>query len=207
MARLQPAYTAEQAAAIAGILIRNTVAQAVDNWPGDVYLYGYPDRNHPLFHELAQDLRIRLVDQGAGEVSRRMYAALCDGIARRGAAAVLGCDVPHCPQDVLEAAHEHLARGHNVIGPCMGEGHYLIGLQQADPVLFTGTEQATSQAMTQIAARAAQAGLEFEALPVLRGVHTPQDLRAVAQACTDLRPFLPVTGIRSIPIVSRPAGD
>ena len=207
MPRLQPGYTSERAVAVATALIRGTVLLAVESWPGDVYLYGSPDRDHPLFLELARDYHLRLADQGPGAVHQRAYVALCDGIARRGAAAVMCCEVPHCPPEVLEAAHEHLARGHNVIGPCMDGGHYLLGLQQAEPMLFAGEAKADDWLMAQIMVRAEAADQEFEVLPILRDVHTLEDLRAVAQDFPVLRPFLPASDIRRIPIVSRPAGD
>jgi glycosyltransferase A (GT-A) superfamily protein (DUF2064 family) len=205
--RLQPVYTAEQAAAIAAQLLRGTVAKAVDNWPGDVYLYGTPHCRHPLFDELAQEFHIRLADQGPGTPGQCMEAALRDGIARRAAAAVMVCDIPHCAPDVLEAAYEHLARGHHVIGPGMDGGCYLLGLQEAAPPLLEGVEWGGGLVMVQIMMRAEVLGVELETLPLVRDVDIPADLSAVATEYPALRAWLRATDIRSIPIVSRPMDD
>ena len=102
--RMIPEYTAEQAAEIAACLIRATVELAVSSWPGEVHLYGAPDADHPLFHALAGEFRLKLASQAEGDLGARMYRALRDGVARQGSAAVLGCAVPHCGWEVLERA-------------------------------------------------------------------------------------------------------
>ncbi len=202
--RLQPAVTPQQAADIATFMLRTTAARAAEYWPGDVYLYATPDAQHPLFLELSQTLHLFLAPQGLGDLGQRMRHALQDGIARRGAAAVMGCDVPQCAGSILETAHEHLARGRNVLGPTMDGGYYLLGLQQDVPELFEHMPWGGDKVLAETLARAARLGIEFETLPVLRDVDTLEDLTAVAQDCPGLQSLVPDSAAKYFRLSNKP---
>ncbi len=202
--RLQPAVTKQQAADIAAFMLRTTAARAAEYWPGDVYVYATPDAQHPLFLELSQTLHLFLAAQAAGDLGQRMRSALQDGIARRGAAAVMGCDVPQCPGSILETAHEHLARGRNVLGPTMDGGYYLLGLQQDVPELFEDMPWGGDKVLAETLARAARLGIEFETLPVLRDVDTLEDLTAVAQDCPGLQSLVPDSAAKYFRLSNKP---
>jgi len=81
--RLQPEYTAAEAAEIAAILIRETLALAVANWDGPIYLATTPTTSHPLFAELA-DVRTAL-EAGTASLAdvyrRHRLRVPLDGIA------------------------------------------------------------------------------------------------------------------------------
>jgi len=188
--RLQPQYSAAQAADIGACLIRETAALAASNWAGEIYLCGAPSADHPLFHELARRFDLVLTDQGSGDLGARMHAALAQGIARHGAAAVLGCDVPQCPHAVLGDAYALLARGADVLGPTVDGGYYLIGLTAAPATLFTDIAWSGADVLRTTHARAAGAGVQFTLLPALRDIDTADDLREVAETFAPLRKFL-----------------
>ncbi len=187
--RLAQVCGAERAAEIAADLIRQTVALAAETWPGEVYLCGAPHALHPLFAHLADNLHVHLAAQGEGDLGERMLRALRLGIGRRGAAAVMGCDVPHCDAGTLEDAYETLARGGNVIGPAMDGGYYFIGLQQAESALFTGMDWGGNRVLNETQARARAAGVKFRMLAMLRDIDTWEDLICVARCCPALQPL------------------
>lgn len=187
--RLQPTYTAAQAAEIAAVLIRETLALAVANWNGPIYLATTPTTTHPLFAELASRYAVALRTQRGADLGARMHEALAFGIARHGAAAIMGCDVAHCPGSVLRQAAESLARGRAVLGPSMDGGYYVIGLCAPRAELFADIAWGGRDVGNTTIARAAVAGIEFEKLLPLRDVDTPDDLRLVAQAFPPLERF------------------
>jgi len=188
--RLQPDYTAEQAASVAAELIRLTVELAVENWPDDIYLYGAPDADHPLFADLADRYGLALRNQAAGDLGARMQAALAEGIARRGAAAILGCDVPHASWDILDDANHFLARGRSVLGPTKDGGYYLIGLTTVRPGVFANVPWGTSRVLDLTIERARESGVEFTMLPRLADIDTTTDLWAAAQKKPELKSLL-----------------
>lgn len=188
--RLLPEYSPEQAAEIAGFLIRATVELAVSSWPGNVSLYAWPDPGHPLFHELAREFHVHLATQAEGDLGEKMLSALREGIARAGSAAVMGCDVPHGGWEVLDQANNWLARGKNVLGPTEDGGYYLIGLQEARPELFADMPWSSNKVFETTLARAKGLGIEFDLLKTLRDIDTADDLWLVAQKYEPLRRFL-----------------
>jgi uncharacterized protein len=188
--RLQPQYTPAQCADIAAQLIRETVELAAASWPGDVYLSGAPDTRHLLFQELAERFHVTLIEQGTGDLGARMHRALCYGIERHGAAAVIGCDVPHCDWEILDDANTELAHGHNVLGPTEDGGYYLLGLTAPRPELFTDIAWGGPTVLAATLERADALGLEFATLPALTDIDTAADIWLVARQHESLRRFL-----------------
>jgi hypothetical protein len=188
--RLQPVYSPRECAEVAVFLVRATVELVTANWPGEVSLYGAPDASHPLFAELAQQYGLRLAAQGDGDLGARMAAALGEGVARAGAAAIMGCDVPHCPWETIDQANDWLARGHYVIGAAEDGGYYFVGGPTAPASLFEQVGWGTPRALVQTVRQAQQLGIEFEWLPMLRDLDTPEDLRVVARAYEPLKRYV-----------------
>jgi rSAM/selenodomain-associated transferase 1 len=188
--RLQCDYRPDQVVEIARFLLTATVELAVSSWPSSVYLYAAPDPEHPVFRALAAQFHLELAAQAVGSLGQRMRAALQEGIARRGAAAIMGCDVPHCPWEVVEQAHELLAAGANVLGPTEDGGYYLIGLQQAPALLFEDIPWGGREVTQITLARARALGLAFELLPALVDIDTQESLWTVAQGYEPLRKLL-----------------
>lgn len=188
--RLQPEFTPERAAEVADAMIRETVELAVSSWPDPIYLCGTPDADHPLFRELADRFDISLLDQGRGDLGARMQRALAHGIEHHGAAAVLGCDVPHCDWEILDDANAALVRGTSVLGPSEDGGYYLIGVTEANVELFSGIAWGGPCVFDMTLERAARIGLEFTLLPALRDIDTAADLWLLAQQYPALRRLL-----------------
>lgn len=188
--RLQPRYTPQQAAEIAAFLIRETVALCASSWPGAVYLCGAPDAEHALFRELSRRFHVPLLEQGEGDLGERMRRALAYGIERHGAAAIFGCDVPHCRWEILDEANALLARGINVLGPSEDGGYYLIGMTTAPAELFRDMPWGAAAVLVATLERARSIGLEFTLLPSLRDIDSAADLWLVAQEHESLRRFL-----------------
>lgn len=187
--RLQPQCSPQQSADIADFAIRATVQLATSYWPGEVTLCGWPDCDHFLYREMAEQYHIHLANQDHGDLGQKMQLALAQGIADSGAAAVMGCDVPHCPGQVLEQAFEALARSRNVLGTTVDGGYYLIGLQHSYPRLFEDIAWSSDKVLEQTLTRAQELSLEFDMLPRLRDIDTWQDLWLVSKVFPPLRPY------------------
>ncbi|MGR3914361.1 MAG: TIGR04282 family arsenosugar biosynthesis glycosyltransferase [Gammaproteobacteria bacterium] len=178
--RMQPGLSAAAAAELAHVMLVRTVARARRHWRGEVVLCAAPDAAHPLFAELADEYALRLATQRGAGLGARMLAALRAGIARAGCAAVMGCDVPHCPGEALARAYELLARGENPVGPAADGGFYLLGLQCADAALFRGVDWDGGAQLRQVRARAARRGIALTELQCLRDIDRYADLEWLA---------------------------
>lgn len=188
--RLQPDYSAIQAARIATVLIHATAKLVAGSWPGVISLYASPDTRHPLFRKLAAKYGFRLDRQDDGDLGQRMAVALGEGIARAGAAAVMGCDVPQCDWETLDEANDRVARGRHVLGPTVDGGYYFIGMPRVHAGLFEGIEWGRAGVLEATLARAQLLGIEFDLLPELRDIDSADDLRAVAREFAPMQRFL-----------------
>ncbi len=188
--RLQPTYTAAQAAEIAAVLIRETLALAVANWDGPIYLSTTPTTSHPLFTELASRYAVSVRAQSGADLGARMNEAIAYGVEHHNAAAVIGCDVPHCPGTILARANRWLSAGRHVFGPATDGGYYFVGLTRAHPALFVDINWGGADVWTATQKRLAALKLGYELLPPLRDVDTPEDLRDAARTLPALQRFV-----------------
>jgi glycosyltransferase A (GT-A) superfamily protein (DUF2064 family) len=120
----------------------------------------------------------------------RMLIALRDGIGRRGCAAIMGCDVPHCGWDIIDQANDSLARGRNVLGPTEDGGYYLFGAQEAHAGLFEDMPWGSDKVLEKTVIRAEALGMELDIMKQLRDLDTANDLWLIAQKYEPLRRFL-----------------
>jgi hypothetical protein len=182
--RLAERYSAAGAALIAAVLIERTVALACDAWRGPVKLLAWPSVEHELLQDIAGRHRIELGRQVAGDLGCKMAAALDAGIGTCGAAAVMGCDVPHCPRSVLAAAADVLLQGKTVLGPAADGGFWLLGASRSlAAVLGPGIEWGGGDVCARVRRRAADAGIAIDhELPSMTDIDRPADLRAAMAA-------------------------
>ncbi len=177
--RLMPQLSAEQAAQVATQLIEQSVHLAVQAWPGPVWLLTWPNTDHELFRALSRDTRIQLGNQSPGNLGEKMHNAMGKFTEKETAAAIMGCDVPHCPLDTLRTAGDLLQQGLNVIGPSTDGGYYFIGLQQCRSKLFEGIKWGGDNVLQATLAAARGLNIEFNQLPALRDIDSFEDLTHV----------------------------
>lgn len=185
--RLQPSCSPERAAIIARELIIQSLELVTKSWPDELCLHVWPNVEHPFFKDLQSRYGVQLRPQVSGDLGTKMSAAISRGIHKVGAAAVMGCDVPHCPGEILSQAHEVLLRGENVIGLCEDGGYYFLGLTQHAPGLFENIPWGGDKVASATLARARALEISFGLqLPPLRDIDSWEDLEAAAHACQRL---------------------
>jgi rSAM/selenodomain-associated transferase 1 len=89
-------------------------------------------------------IAIRRIDQGGGDLGRRMSRAL--GRYRR--VALMGCDIPDAGADDVRAAFRRLGTADAVFGPALDGGYWLIALGPRRPAdLFGASRWSTEHAL------------------------------------------------------------
>ena len=195
--RMQPHLGRRQSARLAQLMLEHTVDTACRHWRGEVTLCVWPNPDHPVFTRLAGKHQLAVTTQIDADLGTRMMQALKQGIARSGCSAVMGCDVPHCPAEILAEAHAMLVRGENPVGPAEDGGFYLIGLHRADESLFRGVNWGGGAELEQVRERAQCAGLRLAELPPLRDIDHYPDLEWLAGIDDAYRRFLPAVSSES----------
>jgi rSAM/selenodomain-associated transferase 2/rSAM/selenodomain-associated transferase 1 len=120
--------------------------------------------------------------QGSGDLGRRMARALEDAFQdSKGAAVIVGSDIPGVTADIILQAFDGLQKNDLVLGPAHDGGYYLIGMKytlSADlyPRLFDGINWGTGNVLSQTLQAAVESGLRFLMLESLDDVDRPEDL-------------------------------
>lgn len=192
--RMQPELDNAQSVKLASLMLQQSVEVACRHWSGEVVMCAWPQTDHPLFLQLINKYPITIEMQQGAELGARMLHPLKQGIARAGCAAVLGCDVPHCPGEVLDTAHARLKRGENVVGPAEDGGFYFLGLQRecADDDLFDGINWGSGSELDVLREHTSAKAIQFSDLPRLRDIDYYSDLEWLATRDASYQQFLRV---------------
>ncbi len=184
--RMIPGLGEQGAADLATALLDESVRRSVETWPGTVSVQVWPDTGHECLDRIRRRYGITVAGQAEGNLGAKMFAALNAAYERGVAAAVMGCDVPHCPAETLRAAHAFLARGRSVIGPSTDGGYYLIGINPPDPGCFERIEWGGARVFDTTLKRAARAGIDLIVLQQLNDIDTMADLESLRETHPDL---------------------
>lgn len=171
--RLCPPCRPEQAAALAGAALRDTLA-AVAAAPAArrvLVLEGEPGDWVPPGFEL--------IAQSGGGLEARLAAAF-DAIGEP--TLLVGMDTPQLDASLLARAADQLAHADAVLGAAPDGGYWAIGLRRPDARAFEGIPMSSPRTSTAQLERLAELELRCERLPELRDVDTIADARAVARA-------------------------
>jgi len=179
--RLIPRLGADGAAALQQRLIEQTVRVACEVELAQVVLWCTPDCGHDVFKSLAARYPITLETQSGADLGARMHRAILAG-AEAGPVLLIGTDCAVLTVEVLSRAAELFRAGADaVIVPVEDGGYVLIGLKRPTPELFAGIAWGRSTVMGETRARAREAGIRLEELPVLWDIDRVEDYeRAVA---------------------------
>lgn len=175
--RLVPALGEDGAAALAARLLDHAVAQALAAACGAVWLCGAPDVRDTAFQR--HEARVRLAEQGDGDLGVRMHRAFERVLAATPGAAgalLIGSDAPALDASTLRAAAAVLADHDAVFVPAFDGGYALVGLRRVQPALFADLPWSTPQVMALTRERLDRLGLHHAELPAVADIDVPADL-------------------------------
>lgn len=194
--RLVPALGAEGACALYEAFLEDVAATAqrlrAQHPDVELALYSAEAQPGPGLQARAERWGMALTPQRGETLGDRMSHALSVGIARSGAALVLGTDVPTLPLGILLASREALlalpdtadatsagpaqatASAPWCLGPAADGGYFLVGARSAPPS-FEGVRMGTRHALTDTLR--ANPDRPVRRLAPWYDVDTPSDLR------------------------------
>lgn len=177
--RLCPPCTADDAAAIAGAALLDTIDAVISGGRrAVVVLDGSPGSWLPTGIEVVPQ-------RGVGLAERLGHAVVDVG----GPLVVVGMDTPQLTRALLDDASARLmAPGTDaVLGPAEDGGYWCIGLRRPDPGAFGDVPMSTSDTGVAQLRALDRLGLSVSVLPTLRDVDHFDDARSVAALVPDGR--------------------
>lgn len=176
--RLVSALGEQGAARLAERMLDRAVREAAAARIGEVELCCAPDCSHAAFARLASAHRLRLADQGDGDLGERMHRALAHALENGDHALLIGTDAPGIDAAYLRAARDALQAHDAVFGPTADGGYALVGLRRHALVapLFERVSWSTARVMATTRERLAAARCTHAELPLLHDIDEPADL-------------------------------
>jgi len=181
--RLVPPLTPEQAAAVARLLLEETIRRFPPAVPAawSLFLDGTPE---PWLRELCTSRGVVLRDQGEGDLGARLTRAfrrMHEEGARRALA--IGTDSPTLDPSWIARALAALDTADAVIGPARDGGYYLVGMRPGCDALLRDIPWSTTEVAAATRRRAAAQGYLIAELPEWYDVDDRESLaRALADA-------------------------
>lgn len=175
--RLQPQYSAQNAAHLQNYFILKTVEMASNLKNIDIELSCAPDDAHLIFQQCVTQYGITSKPQQGIDLGERMKNALAEALTQYSQAVVIGTDCPEITSDYLNEAFSMLENGIDaVIGPALDGGYVLLGLRRFSPLLFENVRWGTEQVLSETRKILELLGWQWDELNTLRDIDTPEDL-------------------------------
>lgn len=175
--RLIPPLSAAGAAQLHARFIRRTLSVVCDSNLCPVQLWCSPQPHHPFFVDCRQSFPVSLHTQRGADLGERMRQAAASALAETNYALVIGCDCPALTAVYLRQALTALKKGYNaVLGPAEDGGYVLLGLQHADPELFSDIAWGTAAVLDSTRRRLRRLKRRWHELAVQWDVDRPEDL-------------------------------
>ena len=127
-------------------------------------------------------MRLSITGRPQSDLGRRMgraFEAAFQG--SKGAAVIVGSDIPDISANIIQQAFEGLQKNDLVLGPARDGGYYLIGMKNTIPAetyprLFNDINWGADKVLSQTLQTARESGLRFILLESLGDVDGPADL-------------------------------
>lgn len=177
--RLIPLLGAEGAAGLQDWMLQRTVAMAFAADVGPVTLWCEGDPEHPAFIRCRELGTLHIRSQVAGDIGRRMLAAVQDSPTAAGTL-VIGTDCPALGTAHLREAARALAARDAVLIPVEDGGYVLIGMKAPAAGAFAGIDWSSPRVMAQTRQALAALGWHWDELATLWDVDRSEDVERLA---------------------------
>ena len=178
--RLIPRIGARNAAALAHAFTLDALAKA-EALRVPIVIAGSArcDARHAgYFRILAHRFNARPVDQGEGNLGKRMARALAP-LCNAGAL-LIGTDTPSLPSRILAQNVALLRRTRVVLGPSLDGGYYLVGIRGPLPDIFRGIRWGGAQVLAETLRRLKRMRIPYALGPSWYDVDRWSDLMLLA---------------------------
>ncbi len=176
--RLTPALGPAKAARLHANLVELTVDKHLHSRVCPIQLCCSPDLRHAFFQSQKQP-GIHFTKQAKGDLGLRMLFASQQALLKTKSIVLIGTDCPDLKPRHISQALQLLENGtHVALGPADDGGYYLIGLNQANPALFTDIAWGKSTVLEQTRQKLQQLNWKWRELESLRDIDRPADINA-----------------------------
>ncbi|MFK7815616.1 MAG: TIGR04282 family arsenosugar biosynthesis glycosyltransferase [Gammaproteobacteria bacterium] len=177
--RLAIALGEQCAASIYETLLNQTLSNITKNKQKidyKLYLYCYPNTEHPAFSKLALDYSLSLKQQSNGHLGDKMYNAMKEHLLSNNNVILIGTDCLEIDSSYIEKAFKALNTGNKMVfGPTNDGGYALIGANELNRSVFEGIDWSTDKVLEQTITKLENLDWRFDCLPSVRDIDRLDD--------------------------------
>lgn len=174
--RLIPALGEEGACQLYKHMLTTIVARLAEASLCSIRLYCHPDTTHEVFTYLAKQYGVVLCTQEGGDLGERMLVACRQTLTQHAKVIAIGSDCPGYSKSYLDKAINALNEMDVVVGPAYDGGYVLLGMKEAEPLIFSQVEWGTETVLGKTLINLQNKNLSTYLLPSLHDIDVPDDL-------------------------------
>jgi len=115
-----------------------------------IYLYCYPDPQHPTLEQYKNKYNLELKTQSDGNLGIKMYQAIKDQLHENNNIVLVGSDCLEINAEYIREAFDKLNSGIEIVlGPTEDGGYALIGANSIDKSIFQNISWSTKEVLQQ----------------------------------------------------------
>lgn len=148
----------------------------------EIFLYCYPNSNHPFFQDCRNSFKLNLFDQCGDNLGSRMYQAMHERLLSHDNVVLIGSDCPELDKHYIDSAFDSLRQRQNIVlGPVHDGGYALIGANKIDSKIFDSIQWSTNTVLEETKLRIRELGWNYVCLPYIRDIDTYDDYSYFSQ--------------------------
>ena len=167
----------DQAAEVYKLLLDETL-NSISRLGFKVFLYCYPDTNHPILKVYKSKFGLELKKQHGENLGAKMFHAINEQLNENNNVVLIGSDCIEVNANYIQKAFDELNSGCEiVIGPSADGGYALIGAKKIDASIFQNITWSTNQVYNQTEKVINHLGWKYSCLNKVRDLDTLSDFQ------------------------------
>ncbi len=167
----------EHAAEIYKLLLDETL-KSISNLEAKVYLYCYPNVDHPILQQYKNKYGLTLKKQCDGNLGMKMFHAITNHLNGNSNVVLVGSDCLEINASYIQKAFESLNSGYEIVlGPAIDGGYALIGANNINVSIFQDIAWSTNEVLKQTEEKINGLNWKYSCLNKVRDLDTLGDFQ------------------------------
>ena len=167
----------DHAAEIYKLLLDETL-KSIYNFEAEVYLYCYPDVDHPILQQHKEKYKLTLKTQCEGDLGVKMFRAIASHLNENSNVVLIGSDCLEINASYIKKAFESLNSGYEIVlGPAIDGGYALIGANNINESIFQDIAWSTNVVLNQTQEKINDLDWKYSCLNKVRDLDTLEDFQ------------------------------
>lgn len=170
----------ERAAEIYKLLL-DEILKSISDLEAEVYLYCYPDVDHPILQQHKDKYKLTLEKQCDGDLGMKMFHAISSHLNKNSNVVLVGSDCLEINACYIQKAFESLNSGYEIVlGPAIDGGYVLIGANNINVSIFQNIAWSTNEVLKQTEEKINELDWKYYCLNKVRDLDTLEDFQYFA---------------------------